>query len=101
MGPRGWTKDGRCEHCGLEPEPHGDELHHYSGVDPCLGILPDVVQACCGHGRDGKEPYVVIAPGNKPGTGLPALKPGTYRGALYGSFALSYFAALGVGPQTA
>ncbi len=30
------------------------------GPDPCLGHLPDVLYACCGHGID--DPYVVIAP---------------------------------------
>jgi hypothetical protein len=27
--------------------------------DPCLGLLPGVSQACCGHGRD-SQAYVVI-----------------------------------------
>lgn len=26
--------------------------------DPCIGLIPGVSQACCGHGRE--QPYVVI-----------------------------------------
>ena len=39
--PRGRGADGFCEECQVEcPE----------GPDPCLGWIPGVTQACCGHG---------------------------------------------------
>lgn len=38
---RGWL----CPLCGLERQ-------SYNGPDPCLGYLPGVEFACCGHGRD-------------------------------------------------
>jgi len=31
-----------CIRCGLSPTDNGH--------DPCLGIIPDVKAACCGHG---------------------------------------------------
>ena len=34
-----------CPTCGLTPERYGP--------DPCLGWLPDVQFACCGHGFEG------------------------------------------------
>lgn len=33
-----------CAHCGIAPDRQG------KGHDPCIGHLPDVVSACCGHG---------------------------------------------------
>lgn len=38
-----------CGECGLYPTPEGH--------DPCLGELPGVVSACCGHGQT-KESWV-------------------------------------------
>ena len=38
-----------CQHCGADWK-RGEE------PDPCLGYLPDVAGACCGHGD--REPYV-------------------------------------------
>ncbi len=35
---------GECIKCGLYP----DKNDH----DPCLGTLPGLVNACCGHGND-------------------------------------------------
>lgn len=35
----------RCTKCDMEVPK--------SGVDPCLGKLPGVKNACCGHGGDG------------------------------------------------
>jgi hypothetical protein len=29
-----------------------NELPTAEGHDPCLGVIPDVVSACCGHGVD-------------------------------------------------
>lgn len=48
---RRWTNGGRtCAACGLTREladtPTGDD-----GPDPCLGRLPGVMFACCGHGQ--------------------------------------------------
>lgn len=33
---------GICSHCNLPPSPEGH--------DGCLGTLPDIMNACCGHG---------------------------------------------------
>lgn len=44
-----------CRSCGLEFEP-GEE------PDPCLGTLPGVLEACCGHGRLEKS-YVMLEDG--------------------------------------
>src|SRR5712691_5827769 len=60
-----------CVHCGLLAEP--------DGPDPCLGMLPGVMAACCGHDVD--EPYVLLHC--------------TFRG----KSARDYFAKYGVGPQ--
>lgn len=42
-----------CGHCGREPTPEGH--------DGCLGTLPGVANACCGHGV--KEAYVQMVDG--------------------------------------
>lgn len=42
-----WDTDGYCIHCGI-PEELDDRGHR--GPDPCLGHLPGVTAACCGHG---------------------------------------------------
>ena len=60
-----------CVHCGKLATP--------DGPDPCLGMLPGVTAACCGHGVD--EPYV--------------LSHGSFRGTQ----ALNYFSHYGVGPK--
>ena len=39
----------KCPECKLDCEP--------KGPDPCLGILPGVAHACCGHG-DRRKAYV-------------------------------------------
>jgi hypothetical protein len=64
------------------------------GPDACLGLLPAVRNACCGHG-DPNEAYVVI--------GGPAAD--TWGGmfppieiVLRGPIALAWFADFGVGP---
>jgi hypothetical protein len=59
-----------CVHCGALAAP--------DGPDPCLGLLPDVRAACCGHGVE--EPYVVV------------------HWTIRGQQALDYFAHYGVGP---
>lgn len=38
-----------CAHCGRPPTPEG--------YDACLGYIPGVLSACCGHGVE--EPYMV------------------------------------------
>lgn len=90
----GMDPGGECKLCGKGSLPVPG-LHHYRGVDPCLGLLPDVVQACCGHGGAG-QPYVTIAPGNAPGTMIPALV-GPHR-SLRNEAALEFFRQHGVGP---
>ena len=61
-----------CVQCGLLAAP--------DGPDPCLGMLPDVKAACCGHGVE--EPYVLVG-----------------HGTVRGQQALDYFAHYGVGPR--
>ena len=39
-----------CEECGLKRTPEGH--------DACLGELPGVMNACCGHGGRGEGIYV-------------------------------------------
>jgi hypothetical protein len=36
-----------CKKCG--------EMPTKEGYDACLGFIPDVVSACCGHGIEGQE----------------------------------------------
>ena len=56
-----------CVQCGLLAAP--------DGPDPCLGLLPDVKAACCGHGVE--EPYVLMSHGTVRGPGtLPNLVNG-------------------------
>lgn len=38
------NKDIACGHCGME--------NTSEGHDSCLGELPGVVNACCGHGKE-------------------------------------------------
>jgi len=61
-----------CVQCGLLAAP--------DGPDPCLGLLPDVKAACCGHGVE--EPYVLVV-----------------HGTVRGQQALDSFAHSGVGPR--
>lgn len=106
IGPCRWVKDGRvcfderaavCRECGMCTENMGDP-------DPCLGLLPDVAHACCGHGllgHDGEEqgfcsPYVVVADGCTPNTPVPFLEEHT---TLRHEDALEFFEAMGVGPS--
>ena len=44
-----------CGHCGRENTPEGH--------DPCLGMLPGVANACCGHGEEA-EMYVMFESGD-------------------------------------
>ena len=43
--PRQWEEGWECPKCHLK---RGADQH-----DPCLGELPGVKYACCGHGRKG------------------------------------------------
>lgn len=43
----------KCPACGLRPTPEGH--------DPCLGTLPSVRYACCGHGL--KPGYIMFVDG--------------------------------------
>lgn len=51
-----------CAHCGLG---YGASLH-----DPCLGELPGVLEACCGHG-DPSAAYVLHTDGRREGIPCP------------------------------
>lgn len=53
-----------CGHCGLANTPEGH--------DGCLGTLPGVMNACCGHGTG--EAYVQFPPGNVTVYGAEGLK---------------------------
>ncbi|WP_018934611.1 hypothetical protein [Gracilibacillus lacisalsi] len=44
-----------CGHCGMHATPEGH--------DACLGTLPGVMNACCGHGQR-KEAYVQFEDGS-------------------------------------
>lgn len=50
-----WAKR-PCGHCGL----YGNSSD--GQVDPCLGVLPGVTNACCGHG-DPDEAYICFQGG--------------------------------------
>ena len=47
-------KERPCGRCGRYPTPEGH--------DPCLGALPGVSNACCGHGQPG-DAYIQFANG--------------------------------------
>lgn len=40
-----WSEGGKCNRCGRKRTKEGH--------DPCLGTLPGVANACCGHGAEG------------------------------------------------
>ena len=71
--------------------------------DPCLGYIPGVVHACCGHSiphpteEMGGGAYVVVAPGYRPNTSCATIPP-HHRQTLRGEQALAWFAERGVGP---
>lgn len=48
-------KNRQCGHCQLDNTPEGH--------DGCLGVLPKVMNACCGHG-DAKDAYVQFNDGS-------------------------------------
>ena len=53
--PVSWDKDRPCGHCGL--------ANTSEGHDGCLGTLPGVMNACCGHGEEGSA-YIMYESGN-------------------------------------
>lgn len=52
--PTVWFKDRPCGFCGAR--------NTVDGHDGCLGILPGIMNACCGHGQ-AKETYVQFLDG--------------------------------------
>src|SRR5262249_20350644 len=66
-----------CVACGLTATP--------DGPDPCLGMLPGVVSACCGHGVE--EPVVLFRFSTDA------------RAGLRGAAARTFFTHQGVGPH--
>jgi hypothetical protein len=53
-----------CKNCGLKctsKERVKDSLGRVGYADPCMGILPGVLFACCGHGR--KSGYIFFENG--------------------------------------
>jgi hypothetical protein len=84
-----------CPHCGGMPIAlPGLERWPELGADACLGVLPDVAQACCGHGAR-SIPYVVISPGCHPYQWVSELPDHV---TLDGVEALELFRSMGVGP---
>jgi len=55
VDPEGETRP--CKKCG-------EEFKEIDGVevDPCLGKLPGVINACCGHGKP-EEAYIMFSNG--------------------------------------
>lgn len=47
-----------CGHCGLSRTPEGH--------DGCIGTLPGVTNACCGHGGTAEGAYVQFSFGSRP-----------------------------------
>jgi hypothetical protein len=90
------TDKGPCALCGRVEQPEAGLLNSYTGVDPCLGLIPGVSQACCGHGFD--QPYVVI--GGQPGEYAPEYEARTGKEVvvLRWDRALAFFRRMGVGP---
>ena len=70
-----------CMQCGLVAVP--------DGPDPCLGMLPGVNAACCGHGVE--EPYVSF--------GVTRRTRNPMWNAFRGKEALAFFKRHGVGPR--
>lgn len=54
LAPTGEGEIRPCKRCGKEAGPEG--------VDPCLGELPGVTNACCGHGVR-EESYIIFTNG--------------------------------------
>jgi hypothetical protein len=48
-----WGEPGHCSHCGADMP---------TGPDACIGMLPGVKEACCGHGKTGNA-YVTLDDG--------------------------------------
>lgn len=72
---------GFCDRC--------QSFVHPREPDPCLGYLPGVAFACCGHGKG--EAYVVV--GGAPNEGACDPRPNLRR-----DDALAFFALFGRGP---
>jgi hypothetical protein len=77
---------GGARHCGRCSQ------HMPDGPDWCLGYLPAVSHACCGHGDDDKA-YVVI--GGDPDESWRDMPVSV---TLRGFVAIAYFLAHGAGP---
>src|SRR5512144_3031650 len=86
-----------CPCCGRMPLPiPGLEEWPELGADPCLGWLPDVAAACCGHGFSGDpDPWDQTEDGRRPHTSVAELPEHVI---LHGDNALAFFRSLGVGP---
>lgn len=47
----GWTPDSFRYASTVKPCPECSEFPDPTGEDPCLGVLPGITSACCGHGE--------------------------------------------------
>jgi hypothetical protein len=54
--PTATAEERPCGHCG--------GLRTAEGHDACLGTLPDVLNACCGHGQE-RAAYIVFSDGRR------------------------------------
>ncbi len=96
MNGKGSADLGPCHSCGMMPHLLEDgEVGPYKDLDPCLGLVPGVIQACCGHGTM-SQAYALISDCDPPGTFI-----SKHKGKLCevrGERALEWFAEQGVGP---
>lgn len=86
-----FTDRGPCELCGEIAAAGFDLEVGCQGFDPCLGRLPGVSHACCGHGFT--QPYVTL--GGEPGQPAYTIEDFV---TLRGEAALTFFRLLGKGP---
>lgn len=86
--------ENKCALCGMAENPDHPTFPRGGKPDPCLGVLPGVIHACCGHGELWRA-YLVIANAT-PGTIVSSLKK--YK-RLGGQDAIDYFTSHGVGPK--
>jgi hypothetical protein len=85
--PRNAAKDRHCDHC--------DRTIRHAEPDPCLGYIPGVKTACCGHRAEGT---VVERPGHAWVMVVDAFVYFDDGRHFDGDEALGYFSSLGVGP---
>ena len=54
----------KCKQCNMVATEQVDHYAHTNeAIDPCLGRLPGVQFACCGHGDPLEDPYIMFTNG--------------------------------------